>query len=66
MAGFARKHAEILTAVVGIDNAIVVATGDAVLVAARGKAENVKAQYMVTRPRGGARPASSPCLLPSR
>jgi len=38
-----RSDDGILTAVVGIDNAIVVATGDAVLVAARGKAENVKA-----------------------
>ena len=38
-----RSDDSILTAVVGIDNAIVVATGDAVLVAARDKAESVKA-----------------------
>jgi mannose-1-phosphate guanylyltransferase/mannose-6-phosphate isomerase len=38
-----RSDEAVLTAVVGIDNAIVIATGDAVLVAARDKAENVKA-----------------------
>jgi len=38
-----RSEDSMLTAVVGIDNAIVVATGDAVLVAARDRAENVKA-----------------------
>src|SRR5438552_3027614 len=37
-----RSDDSILTAVVGIDNAIVVATADAVLVASRDKAENVK------------------------
>ena len=37
-----RSDDSILTAVVGIDDAIVVATGDAVLVAARDKAESVK------------------------
>ncbi len=37
-----RSDDGILTAVVGIDNAIVVATGDAVLVASRDKAESVK------------------------
>jgi mannose-1-phosphate guanylyltransferase / mannose-6-phosphate isomerase len=38
-----RSEDAILTAVVGIDNAVVVATGDAVLVASRDKAESVKA-----------------------
>ena len=38
-----RAEDGMLTAVVGIDNAVVIATGDAVLVAARDKAENVKA-----------------------
>jgi len=38
-----RSDDGILTAVVGIDNAVVVVTGDAVLVAARDKTENVKA-----------------------
>jgi mannose-1-phosphate guanylyltransferase/mannose-6-phosphate isomerase len=38
-----RSDEGVLTAVVGVDNAIVIATGDAVLVAARDKAENVKA-----------------------
>ena len=38
-----RSEDGVLTAVVGIDNAVVIATGDAVLVAARDKAENVKA-----------------------
>lgn len=38
-----RSDDGILTAVIGIDNAVVVATGDAVLVASRDKAENVKA-----------------------
>ena len=38
-----RSEDGVLTAVIGIDNAVVVATGDAVLVAARDKAENVKA-----------------------
>ena len=38
-----RSDEAVLTAVVGIDNAIVIATGDAVLVAARDKAEDVKA-----------------------
>jgi mannose-1-phosphate guanylyltransferase/mannose-6-phosphate isomerase len=37
-----RAEDGILTAVVGIDNAVVIATGDAVLVAARDKAEKVK------------------------
>src|SRR4051794_37569980 len=37
-----RSDDGILTAVVGIDNAVVVATGDAVLVASRDKAESVK------------------------
>src|SRR6185503_4806379 len=37
-----RSDDSVLTAVVGIDDAIVVATSDAVLVAARDKAENVK------------------------
>jgi mannose-1-phosphate guanylyltransferase/mannose-6-phosphate isomerase len=38
-----RSDDGLLTAVVGIDNAVVVVTGDAVLVAARDKTENVKA-----------------------
>ena len=38
-----RSEDGVLTAVIGIDNAVVIATGDAVLVAARDKAENVKA-----------------------
>ena len=38
-----RSDDGILTAVVGIDNAVVIATGDAVLVASRDKAESVKA-----------------------
>jgi mannose-1-phosphate guanylyltransferase/mannose-6-phosphate isomerase len=38
-----RAEDNVLTAVVGLDNVVVVATGDAVLVAARDKAENVKA-----------------------
>ena len=38
-----RSEDSMLTAVIGIDNAVVIATGDAVLVAARDKAENVKA-----------------------
>ena len=38
-----RSDDSMLTAVVGLDNAVVVTTGDAVLVAARDKAENVKA-----------------------
>src|SRR5215212_4285616 len=38
-----RSEDSILTAVVGIDNAVVVATGDAVLVVSRDKAESVKA-----------------------
>ena len=38
-----RSEDGVLTAVVGIDNVVVVATGDAVLVASRDKAENVKA-----------------------
>jgi mannose-1-phosphate guanylyltransferase/mannose-6-phosphate isomerase len=38
-----RSEDGVLTALVGIDNAVVIATGDAVLVAARDKAENVKA-----------------------
>jgi mannose-1-phosphate guanylyltransferase/mannose-6-phosphate isomerase len=38
-----RSDDAILTAVVGLDNAIVIATGDAVLVASRDKAESVKA-----------------------
>lgn len=38
-----RSEDSILTAVVGIDNAVVIATGDAVLVAARDKAQDVKA-----------------------
>ena len=38
-----RSDDSILTAVVGLDNAIVIATGDAVLVASRDKAEKVKA-----------------------
>ncbi|MEA2870688.1 MAG: mannose-phosphate guanylyltransferase / mannose-6-phosphate isomerase [Hyphomicrobiales bacterium] len=38
-----RSDDGILTAVVGVDNAVVIATGDAVLVASRDKAENVKA-----------------------
>jgi mannose-1-phosphate guanylyltransferase/mannose-6-phosphate isomerase len=38
-----RSDDSIFTAVVGIDNAIVIATGDAVLVASREKAESVKA-----------------------
>jgi mannose-1-phosphate guanylyltransferase/mannose-6-phosphate isomerase len=38
-----RSDDGILTAVVGLDNAVVVATGDAVLVASRDKAESVKA-----------------------
>ena len=37
-----RSDDGILTAVVGVDNVVVVATGDAVLVASRDKAENVK------------------------
>jgi mannose-1-phosphate guanylyltransferase/mannose-6-phosphate isomerase len=37
-----RAEDGMLAAVVGIDNAVVIATGDAVLVAARDKAENVK------------------------
>jgi mannose-1-phosphate guanylyltransferase/mannose-6-phosphate isomerase len=37
-----RSDDGILTAVVGIDNAVVIATGDAVLVASRDKAEKVK------------------------
>ena len=38
-----RSEDGVLAALVGIDNAVVIATGDAVLVAARDKAENVKA-----------------------
>ena len=38
-----RSEDGVLTAVIGIDNAVVIATGDAVLVAARDKAESVKA-----------------------
>ena len=38
-----RSDDAMLTAVVGLDNAVVVTTGDAVLVAARDKAESVKA-----------------------
>ena len=38
-----RSEDAILTAVIGIDNAVVVTTGDAVLVASRDKTENVKA-----------------------
>jgi mannose-1-phosphate guanylyltransferase/mannose-6-phosphate isomerase len=38
-----RAEDNILTAVVGLDDVVVVATGDAVLVASRAKAENVKA-----------------------
>ncbi len=38
-----RSDDSMLTAVVGLDNAVVVTTGDAVLVASRDKAENVKA-----------------------
>jgi mannose-1-phosphate guanylyltransferase/mannose-6-phosphate isomerase len=38
-----RAEDGLLAAVVGIDNAVVIATGDAVLVTARDKAENVKA-----------------------
>jgi mannose-1-phosphate guanylyltransferase/mannose-6-phosphate isomerase len=38
-----RTEDGVLTAVIGIDNAVVIATGDAVLVAARDKAESVKA-----------------------
>jgi mannose-1-phosphate guanylyltransferase/mannose-6-phosphate isomerase len=38
-----RAEDNILTAVIGLDNVVVVATGDAVLVTARDKAENVKA-----------------------
>jgi mannose-1-phosphate guanylyltransferase/mannose-6-phosphate isomerase len=38
-----RSDDGVLTAVIGIDNAIVITTGDAVLVAARDKAEQVKA-----------------------
>jgi mannose-1-phosphate guanylyltransferase / mannose-6-phosphate isomerase len=38
-----RADDNVLTAVVGLDNVVVVATGDAVLVTARDKAENVKA-----------------------
>src|SRR4029077_11748534 len=37
-----RSDDSILTAVIGIDNAVVIATGDAVLVASRDKAEKVK------------------------
>ena len=37
-----RAEDGVLAALVGIDNAVVIATGDAVLVAARDKAENVK------------------------
>jgi mannose-1-phosphate guanylyltransferase/mannose-6-phosphate isomerase len=37
-----RAEDNVLTAVVGLDNVVVVATGDAVLVTARDKAENVK------------------------
>jgi mannose-1-phosphate guanylyltransferase/mannose-6-phosphate isomerase len=38
-----RSDDGVLTAVIGLDNAIVIATGDAVLVASRDKAEQVKA-----------------------
>ena len=38
-----RAEDGLLTTVIGIDNAVVIATGDAVLVVARDKAENVKA-----------------------
>jgi mannose-1-phosphate guanylyltransferase/mannose-6-phosphate isomerase len=38
-----RAEDGVLTALIGIDNAVVIATGDAVLVAARDQAENVKA-----------------------
>jgi mannose-1-phosphate guanylyltransferase/mannose-6-phosphate isomerase len=38
-----RSDDSVLTAIVGLDNVVVIATGDAVLVAARDKAENVKA-----------------------
>jgi mannose-1-phosphate guanylyltransferase / mannose-6-phosphate isomerase len=38
-----RSEDGVLTAVIGLDNTVVIATGDAVLVAARDKAENVKA-----------------------
>ena len=37
-----RSEDGVLTAVIGIDNAVVIATGDAVLITARDKAENVK------------------------
>jgi mannose-1-phosphate guanylyltransferase/mannose-6-phosphate isomerase len=38
-----RSEEGVLTAVIGLDNVVVVSTGDAVLVTARDKAENVKA-----------------------
>jgi mannose-1-phosphate guanylyltransferase/mannose-6-phosphate isomerase len=44
-----RAEDNVLTAVVGLDNVIVIATGDAVLVAARDKAENVKALVELLR-----------------
>jgi mannose-1-phosphate guanylyltransferase / mannose-6-phosphate isomerase len=40
---FVRSDEGVLTAVIGIDNAVVVTTGDAVLVTTRDKCENVKA-----------------------
>ena len=51
-----RSDDSILTAVVGLDNAVVVATGDAVLVASRDKAETGQG---AGRPAQGAEPARS-------
>ena len=50
-----RSEDGVLTAVIGIDNAVVVTTGDAVLVAARDKAENVKALVEELKARTAAR-----------